>query len=86
MPNNILNEGIASEICFMLKKLAPQKTPIRMGKVYVLPFATIDLISVLRSLSEKEEKLKIYYNTTAFSVKKEINAIVSVTVQNFNNK
>jgi len=86
MPNNILNEGIASEICFMLKKLAPEKTPMRMGKVYVLPFATKNLISVLRSLSEKEEKLKIYYNTSAFSVKKEINAIASVTVQNLNNK
>ena len=86
MPNNILNEGIASEICFMLKKLAPEKTPMRMGKVYVLPFATRNLISVLRSLSEKEEKLKIYYNTSSFSVKKEINAIASVTVQNLNNK
>ena len=86
MPNNTLNKGIASEICLMLKKLAPKKIPMRMGKVYVLPFATADLVSVLRSLSEKEEKLKIYYNTSAFSVKKEINTIVSVTVQNFNNK
>lgn len=86
MPNNTLNKGIASEICFMLKKLAPEKIPMRMGKVYVLPFATGNLMSVLRSLSEKEKQLDIYYNTMAVSAKTENNTIVSVTIQKLNKK
>jgi len=86
MPNNTLNKGIASEICFMLKKLAPEKIPMRMGKVYVLPFATDNLISVLRSLSEKEKQLEIYYNTRAVSAKTKNNTIVSVTIQKLNKK
>jgi hypothetical protein len=86
VPDKILNEGIASEICFMLQELAPEKTPLRMGKVYVLPFATSNLMSVLRSLSEKEKRLDIYYNTRAVSAKTENNTIVSVTIQKLNKK
>jgi hypothetical protein len=86
VPDKILNEGIASEICFMLQELAPEKIPLRMGKVYVLPFATSNFMSVLRSLSEKEKRLDIYYNTRAVSAKTKNNTIVSVTIQNLNKK
>ncbi len=86
IPDKILNKGIASEICLMLKKLAPEKIPMRMGKVYVLPFATSNLMSVLRSLSEKEKQLDIYYNTRAVSAKTKNNTIVSVTIQKLNKK
>ena len=86
MPDKIFNEGIASEICFMLQELAPEKIPLRMGKVYVLPFATSNFMSVLRSLSEKEKQLDIYYNTRAVSAKTKNNTIVSVTIQNLNKK
>ena len=86
MPDKILNKGIASEICFMLQELAPEKIPLRMGKVYVLPFATSNFMSVLRSLSEKEKQLDIYYNTRAVSAKTKNNTIVSVTIQKLNKK
>jgi FAD dependent oxidoreductase len=86
IPDTILNKGIASEICLMLKKLAPEKIPMRMGKVYVLPFATNNFMSVLRSLSEKEKQLDIYYNTRAVSAKTKNNSIVSVTIQKLNKK
>ena len=86
MPDKILNKGIASEICLMLQELAPGKTPLRMGKVYVLPFAASNLMSVLRSLSEKENQLNIYYNAGAVSAKTENNTIVSVTIQKLNKK
>jgi len=86
VPDTILNKGIASEICFMLQELAPEKIPLRMGKVYVLPFATSNFMSVLRSLSEKEKQLDIYYNTRAVSAKTKNNTIVSVTIQNLNKK
>lgn len=86
MPDKILNKGIASEICFMLQKLPPEKNPLRMGKVYVLPFAASNLMSVLRSLSKKEKQLNIYYNTGVVSAKTENNTIVSVTIQKLNKK
>ncbi|MCJ7617120.1 MAG: FAD-dependent oxidoreductase, partial [Desulfobacterales bacterium] len=86
VPDKILNKGIAEEICFMLQELAPEKIPLRMGKVYVLPFATSNFMSVLRSLSEKEKQLEIYYNTRAVSAKTENNTIVSVTIRNLNKK
>lgn len=86
VPDKILNKGIASEICFMLQELAPEKIPLRMGKVYVLPFATSNFMSVLRSLSKKEKRLDIYYNTRAVSAKTKNNSIVSVTIQNLNKK
>lgn len=86
VPDKILNEGIASEICFMLQELAPEKIPLRMGKVYVLPFATSNFMSVLRSLSKKEKRLDICYNTRAVSAKTKNNSIVSVTIQNLNKK
>ena len=86
VPDKILNKGIASEICFMLQELAPEKIPLCMGKVYVLPFATSNFMSVLRSLSKKEKRLDIYYNTRAVSAKTKNNSIVSVTIQNLNKK
>ena len=86
VPDKILNKGIASEICFMLQELAPEKIPLRMGKVYVLPFATSNFMSVLRSLSKKEKRLDICYNTRAVSAKTKNNSIVSVTIQNLNKK
>jgi len=86
LPDKILNKGIASEICFMLQELAPEKIPLRMGKVYVLPFATSNFMSVLRSLSKKEKRLDICYNTRAVSAKTKNNSIVSVTIQNLNKK
>jgi len=86
VPDTILNKGIASEICFMLQELAPEKIPLRMGKVYVLPFATSNFMSVLRSLSKKEKRLDICYNTRAVSAKTKNNSIVSVTIQNLNKK
>lgn len=81
MPASTLNGGIASEICAGLEARAPEKGVLRMGKVYVLPFAASDLMSTFRSLSEAEGELEILYGTRAVSVEAEGNAIASVTAQ-----
>ena len=81
MPDHTLNEGIAPEICARLKGLAPDKAVLPMGNVYVLPYATQDLVSVFRSLSAAEEQLDILYNTQAVSVKTEEHTIVVVKVR-----
>ena len=82
MPNDTLNNGIVREICSQLHTLAPEKTVLHMGKVYVLPYATDDLVSVFRSLIEKDGHLDILYNTQAMSVQTEQDAITVVTVRN----
>lgn len=62
-PINTLNGGIAGEICIALEKLAPGTKAIRMGKVYVFPFATKDLVKVLRHVSDKQAGLGMFYET-----------------------
>lgn len=81
IPGSTLNKGIATEIYSRLKGLAPDKSVRRMGKVYVLPYAIKDLISVFQSLINNESNLDILYNAHAISVISKKNAITSVTVQ-----
>ena len=82
MPDTTLNQGIVAEVCARLKSLAPDTQARRMGKVHVLPFATRDLVSAVRSLSEEEEELEVSYDTRAVSVRMEHDVIVAVTAQN----
>lgn len=71
IPGKTLNGGIAEEICLEIERLAPGTKPIKMGKVHLFPFTTVDLISVLRSLSENQPGLEILYETRIVSVKTE---------------
>lgn len=79
-PKDTINKGMTSEICFRLNKIAPEKTVIKMGRVYVLPCSSKNIISVLRSISDKQCRLDISYNTSAVSVLKDKNKIIAVTV------
>ncbi len=74
-PINTLNGGIAEEICLELEKLAPGSKAIQMGKVYVYPFATKDLLKVLKNLSDKQAGLKIFYETKIDSITTEQGSI-----------
>lgn len=82
MPDDTLNDGMAQEICSKLHYLGPEKLPVRIGKVYVLPFATETLLTVLHSLLKGERLLEVLYNTEAVSVTREKNAIAAVGVRN----
>lgn len=83
-PDGTLNGGIADEICAELKKLAPGTKPVKMGKVRLLPFATGDLIRVLRSLSEKQAGIDFLYETKIVSVKTEPGNISFVSAKGLN--
>jgi hypothetical protein len=82
MPDRTLNGGIAAEIRRGLNELAPEKRVQRMGRVYVLPFSTRDLVSTFRSLSEDEGELEIFHNTRAVSVEMKETTIASITARN----
>jgi len=79
IPKATLNIGIVREIVAGLKMLAPAANLLKMGRVYVLPFATCDLVSVFRSLSENMPRLLLSYNTQAVSVEYDQGKIISVT-------
>jgi hypothetical protein len=74
--NGTLNGGIADEICAELEKLSPGTKPVKVGKVHLLPFATENLITVLKLLSEKQPGLEILYDTKIVSVKVEQDNII----------
>lgn len=63
-----LNGGIAEEICMELEKLSPGTKAIRIGKVYVFPFITKNLLRVFKYLTEKQKGLKFFYETKINSV------------------
>ena len=79
MPEKTLNRGIVREITAGLKKLAPGTNIRKMGRVYVLPFSTENLVAVFKKLSEKRDRLVLSYNTRAVSVQSGHDKIVSVT-------
>jgi hypothetical protein len=81
LPEVTLNGGIAAEICGKLKRLAPERRVQRMGKVHVLPFSIRDLVSILRSLSEEEKNLEVFYETEAVSVRRERDFLAAVTAR-----
>lgn len=81
-PDGTLNGGITDEICVELKKLAPGTKPVKMGKVHLFPFTTGDLISVLRSLSEKQAELDLLYETEVVSVEVQNGRIRNVFARN----
>ena len=83
MPEGTLNEGIVREVVAGLRSLAPSKTALRRGKVFVLPFLTGDLISVFSSLGAAEDRLEVCYDTRAVSVQTEGGNIVAVTARGF---
>ncbi|MBU1054560.1 MAG: FAD-dependent oxidoreductase [Proteobacteria bacterium] len=62
-PAATLNGGIAEEICIELEKLTPGTKAIRIGKVYVFPFVTKNLVKVFKHLTEKQTGLKVFYET-----------------------
>jgi hypothetical protein len=68
-PEETLNEGMSREIVSLLNKLSPEKKVQKIGKVYVLPYATENLKSVFNTLSNSESNLEIYLNTSIVSVK-----------------
>ena len=68
LPTGTLNHGIVQEIVSHLAKLSPQKTVIKMGLVYVLPYLRRDLLSVFDLMCSNERDLTVLRGTTVLSV------------------
>jgi len=81
VPVKTLNGGIAEEICSGLKGLSSDTGIFQMGKVYVLSFRTKDLVTILKSLSEKQVGLGILYGKKVVSVKTKNSFIESITAE-----
>lgn len=80
-PYTTLNAGIVREIAHCLKVIRPKTTPVRIGKVFALPFLTKDLASLFSSLTKKTSHLKVIKNCQAISAKTENGAIKKVRVR-----
>lgn len=79
VPVKTLNGGITGEIWSGLKELSPDTRILKMGKVYVLSFRTKDLVSALKTISEKQIGLGILYEKKIVSVGTDNSLIKSVT-------
>jgi hypothetical protein len=79
-PTATLNAGIAREIVAQLGALSPHRTIQRIGKVFVLPYASVDLEEALVSLCRNETDLTVLPGSTAFTVARESGRISEVAV------
>ena len=77
-PHETINSGIPRELCGILKKLSPGNDVERMGKVFVLPFRTSDLVAALQSLTVNQNNLEVVLDATATAVEVNGGAIAEV--------
>ena len=77
-PHETINSGIPRELCGILKTLSPGSDVTRMGKVFVLPFRTADLVAALQSLTTSQNDLKVMLDVTATAVEVNGGAIAEV--------
>jgi len=68
LPIELINKGIIKEIVDGLYKLSIYSKVIKIGKVFVLPYRSIDLRYLLSSLCQNEPNLTVLLSTSAFSV------------------
>lgn len=80
-PTETLNQGIVREIIALLNERSPQRTIKKIGQVYVQPYSSDDLQSVLMSLCSAEKNIKLLHNTAAVAVTKRSSGIESIMVK-----
>ena len=81
VPTETLNEGIPREITTLLAIAAPGKTIKKKGQVYVLPYASADLQTVLSSLCAEEKTLTVLRETAAIAVKADQGTVHEVNIK-----
>lgn len=64
----VLNSGISEEIVTALCTGMHATTPLKVGKVFVLPYATTDLAQLLTELCSRERNLTLCCSTSAVAV------------------
>jgi len=78
-PKSTLNGGMVEEILDRLKEASNRHGVVKVGKVYLLPFARGSFGRTLDSLCRDEKKLDVSLNTTAESVVTSDGKILEVT-------
>lgn len=68
LPIELINKGIINEVVDGLYNLSIYSKVIKIGKVFVLPYRSIDLRYLLSSLCLSEPNLTVLLSTSAFSV------------------
>lgn len=80
-PTGTLNEGIVREIVAALRRLSPERTIERIGKVFVLPYATGDFEEALRTLCRNEQNLTVLLGIEAVAVDGASGRIIEISVE-----
>lgn len=77
-PSKFLNKGITPELC---RLLAPGQKPLRMGRVWVLPFDPARLALILAVFLKRERNIEVLYDTEFKSCVCENNNITAVMLK-----
>ena len=80
-PNATLNPGLQREIVSGLTALSPSIRPLRMGRVWVLPFEPAHFRAVYETLARNEPNLTVFYSSTVESVACDGERITGVSVR-----
>ncbi|VAX38119.1 hypothetical protein MNBD_UNCLBAC01-1368 [hydrothermal vent metagenome] len=83
---NVLNKGLCQEICEGLKKNSPKTEVVKVGKVYVFPFSTKDIVDVLWSLIDNEKNIIKCFRTHVVGAVKESEVVSELIVEHRNIK
>ena len=83
---NLLNKGLLEEICEFLLKVSSIKKAVKIGRVYVLPFSTKDIIDVFWHLINCEKNIVKCFNSTVVGAIQEKDAISEIMVENMDEK
>ena len=74
-PQETLNDGIVREVVNLL-----QSSPVRVGRVYVLPYRQERLLEALQILIDKESNLDVLCNSELVGIVKENDLIRSIKI------
>lgn len=80
-PSETINAGLTREIAAALCARAPHRKVARIGKVFVLPYASADLALVLDVLCRKEKNLTVLFGAAGESVVHQDGRITEMTVR-----
>lgn len=83
---NLLNKGLSEEICGLLSKVSSVKEAVKIGKTYVFPFSTKDIIDAFLRLINREKNIVKYFDSTVVGAIKENNIISEIVVEHENEK
>ncbi|MBF0387221.1 MAG: FAD-dependent oxidoreductase [Candidatus Omnitrophica bacterium] len=74
-PRKYLNRGLTEEVC---RQVSSRKAPVKMGKVWLLPYDPDRLMIVLHALLTRERNIQVSYGSKVISCSLQAGSIQSV--------